>query len=134
MNGRDIQNLIFNELGSGADWSALDILVEKLGHPDHKTDAKEKREQKEAEKRRFQTDLLTIFSTDEGMRVLQHLLSATLRQDILQAPAQQLQSQTAEQIAMISAYRMGQNSILRAIIKDLATAGFSFNFEKGETS
>lgn len=52
-----------------------------------------------------------LFSTEDGRRVLEHLLDVTLRAQGLNPFSEQFGG-TAERVAMATAYRAGQNSIV----------------------
>lgn len=51
-----------------------------------------------------------VFATDDGRRVLEHLLDITLRAQQLNPFSEQFGG-TAEKVAMAAAYRAGQNSL-----------------------
>lgn len=130
--GLDLQDMI-SGLGSGNDWDALEDLMDKLGHPERKRLAEEDKARKEADKAAFRRDLLVIFSIPEGRRVLNRLVGGTIGRPPVNYGTLGL---SADQVGVMAAYRNGQDTIIHALLSDLAEAGFdpSENPENGDAA
>ncbi len=118
--GMELQDLI-SSLGSGNDWQVIDQLTGMLGHPERKARAEQDAARQQAKIARFQSDLLVVFSTPEGGRVLNELLDGTLRKPPVALATMGL---TSDQLGIMAAYREGQNSIIYTLLKSLEQAGF----------
>lgn len=118
MNGLELGDLIRNA-GAG-DWSSLDTLVGTLGSPAVKARSEEDKAQRESEQRQWRQDLLDLFSSPLGLRVLERLADGTVRQP----PIQIALGLTSDQVGTYSAYRHGQNSVIHSLFADLKEAGF----------
>ena len=119
--GFDLQDMI-SRLGGDHSWEALEGLQSMFAHPERKKLAEEEKAMKEAAQRSFGQDLVAIFSTGEGKRVLEELVSGTIARAPVNLGVAGLGS---DQVGVMAAYREGQNSIIHAILTDLAKAGFS---------
>jgi hypothetical protein len=129
----EIQNLIAG-LGTDAHWGSLDGLVDQLGHPNRKAASAEDKAKRQAELKDFQADLKEVFETEAGQRVLEQLLQTTLRRPSIYVSPETLSALSSDQVAMISTYREGQNSIIRAILKDLAEAKYDPSNKKEKSN
>ena len=127
--GMQIQDMISNLSGDNS-WEALDGLMGTFGHPERKKLAQADQAQKDADLAGFRRDLLTIFSTLEGRRVLDRLTAGTLGRAPVNFGAIGL---AADQVGIMAAYRDGQNTVIHALLTDLAKAGFNPS-DKGDAA
>jgi hypothetical protein len=108
-------------LGEGG-WNALDDLGLALASPEIKARAEEDKARRDAAKRRFRADLLEVFSSAAGMRVLEGLVDATLNRPPVNLGSTGL---TSDQVGVMMSFRQGQDSVIHSILKDLEKEGFN---------
>lgn len=131
--GMEIQKLIAG-LGTEAHWGNLTNLMDQFGHPSRKAASEEDKARREAERHRWLIDLKEIFETDAGERVLEQIVQTTLQRPTLTVTPDTIHALSSDQVAMISTYREGQNSIIRTILKDLAEAGYDPSNKKEKSN
>ncbi|SNZ20945.1 hypothetical protein [Cohaesibacter gelatinilyticus] len=126
-----IQDLIAG-LGTEAHWGNLEGLIDQFSHPSRKDASAEEQARREAERHKWLANLKSVFETEAGQHVLRQFVQTTLQRPSVTVSPETMHSLSSDQVAMISTYREGQNSIIRTILKDLAEAGYdpSNNKEK----
>lgn len=118
--GFELQDMI-GRLGADQGWDSLDGLINQTSHPERKKQAEEDAARKEAEKYAFRRDLLTVFSSPAGKRVLERLIAGTVGRPPMNFGTLGLSS---DQVGVLSAYRDGQNTVIHALLIDLEQVGF----------
>ncbi|SNY93512.1 hypothetical protein SAMN04515647_3811 [Cohaesibacter sp. ES.047] len=127
--GMQLQDMIGNLQGDHS-WEALDNLMGTFGHPERKKLAKEDQARREAIANSYRHDLLAIFATPEGRRVLDHMIAGTLGRPPVNFAQAGL---SADQVGVMAAYRDGQNTVVHALLTDLAAVGFDPS-DKGDAA
>ena len=127
--GVQLQDMISGLSGDNS-WETLDQLANTFSHPERKKLAEEEQARREADIAAYRRDLLAVFASPEGHRVLEHLVAGTLGRPPVNFGTIGL---SADQAGVMAAYRDGQNTVIHALLTDLAEAGFDPS-QKGDAT
>lgn len=118
MSGQSIPEMM--EALSGDDWSAVNSLMRQFEvNPEKRARNEAQQREKQAQRDRYLAALATIFASDDGQVVLEELLNGTVRRVTFQTQI----GIDPQQAHAYGCFREGQNSVVAAILKDLAEVG-----------
>ncbi len=115
MNGQSIEALL--SAAKRDDWGGLNELMAQFGADPQKREAQARdKAAQEARRAKYLAALAAVFSTDEGALVLDELCDGTLRRIAFHTQI----GIDPRQALLNGAFREGQNSVVAALLKDLA--------------